>query len=466
MNSLYRPFYHTFRWTAIESVTYEIMLLAHQFVLYQCVEKSLFGLIGAFIGLVYLFVYVLNIGFDKALSPYFQKYAQSKQSMRSLLFIHIIPTYLFIVGVITIAFLGLHKIAHYLPGHLSHFSFLLMGAIILVEVNKKIIKTILRLALLSHIAAPLELATLIVYLVGVWTTFAFTRTITFNTAIIPLLVSALFGSITMLFYTIKWYKTLPNTGKKLPKNIHKSFFKNRIHTFFLHINRQLFTTNFFIPLFAYFYGLSVAGTLKIASRLTSTVMVISRKLLETPTNVFFANTHNKDIEKQQLFSYASYWINQVAYAVIIFAIINHMKLFGISSSLSHNVTEIGYFGILYFIIRICGNFCISYEQFYIAFERPSYLVAINTTCLLLLSLILYYATSLTALTLLFIIGGVRIISCFIFALFSYYWWRIKPNWNLNPLCQMSALLFSLLFYYDIIQYFLNISNTFFAGLVS
>lgn len=448
MLPFYTHFRHTVRWITIESLTYYGLLSLHQLVLFRFTTPELYGVIGTTYALSYLCVYFLILGFDKALAPFFARFSQNKASITSLIWYQALPTYIFtgcILGLLYSAKPYLAPKFHYLD-FISNPLFLVLIAKVFIEITRKGFKSLLILTHQTHIAAAAEIIAMLLYIVVVWSLFILTGSITLAKIFIPLVTAISISTIIMIWFVFKWFRSLPTTNGQVGYEVHKQFAQNRIATTGFQLSRLFFSSEFLIPFFAYKFGLSQAGLLKLASKIVSTFSTIIRRVFETSSNVLMAHVRECSLENRTgMFSLVTNWINQALYACIIFFIINHNYLFQKNSIAT---TELSFvplaYGYLFLILM--NSIFIAYEQFYIAQERAYYLFILNfaTIGAFLISLSIFPTISSTSIIVL--LAVIRLVSCALLGLYSYLRWHIKPSIAARPFPLIGATAISLLFF--------------------
>lgn len=448
MVPFYSHFRHTFTWVTLESLTYYGLLSLHQIILFKYTSHEWYGVLGTTYALSYMCVYFLIAAFDKALAPFFARYSQSKQTMRSLFLYQAIPTYIIAAGALSLLYLAKPYLTpkfHYLD-FISNGLFILLAAKIFIEMTRKGLKTLLNLTFQSHIAAAAEILAILIYIVMVWSLFLATGTITLAKVAIPLVIAISLSTLIMAWFVSRWYLQLPASSDTISRATHLQFAKNRIFTMGFHMNRLFFTSEFLVPFFAYKFGLATAGLLKLASKIVSTFSTILRRVFETSSNVMLANVqqYTQDV-RASMFSFITTWINQAIYALIIFFAINHHRLF---MPASDGYTELGITNIAYYylFLSLTDSMFIAYEQFYIAQEHAYFLLGANLMSFIAFMGAVFTLGTLSPVHTLALLAGIRLICAVFLGFYSYAKWQITPSLALRPGALIGASAISILFF--------------------
>lgn len=441
-------FRHTFTWVTLEALTYYGLLALHQIVLFRYTSHEIYGVIGTTYALSYLCVYFLLAGFDKAMAPFFNRFSQNKQSIHSLILYQAVPTYALALLVLT----GLYFLKPYLALRFHYFDFISDGLFLLligkifIEMTRKGFKTFLNLTYQSNRAAMAEIIAMLIYIVLVWSLFLATGSITLMKIFVPLIIAILISVLIMAWFVGSWYRSLPTTENMISRATHLQFAKNRFFTMGFQMNRLLFTSEFLIPFFASRFGLATAGVLNLANKIVSTFTIILRRIFETSLNVLLANVQElgHDI-RAQMFSFATSWINQVIYGLIIFFAINHQRLLVNASSNAAGL-DIANIAYAYLFLSLTDSIFIAYEQFYIAQERAYFLLCTNALSFLIFILTTSFISSFTPVETLILLAGIRLIACILLGIYSYIRWHIKPSLQARPSPLIGATVISILFF--------------------
>ena len=431
---LYRQFSRSIAWNALESISYQLLLLCHQIALFKMSSSATYGLIGSLFSLTSLIVTITNFGLDITLSPFYKLLTQSKQKFRTILIQQLLLEYallgvLIISGLIAKSLLpqswGIHQ--------LTINMILLLILLICFEGAKKTLRMLLQLGFLNHTTAIVEIITIISYISLVWLGYFIGFPITLELVFIPMLLVSIVSTLILSLYVYSYYKSLPNhSSLDIPSDLGGRIFRSRFFNFLNQISHMVFSSNFLVPFFALQFGLAQAGLLKLVSAITHCITVILQKVFGLSSSLLLSHLKNDDLAtKQHAFLTITNRLNQVLYGIIIFLIFNFETLLNLSSFSGSNLTfTLAY---LFLIISFSENFFIAYEKFYIAEEKAEHLFFFNLLVMGALGTIIWFSIYFSQMTILLSIIAIRICAFSCISIISLYRWNIKPALKIQPL---------------------------------
>lgn len=445
---LYRQFSRSIAWNALESISYQMLLLGHQIALFKINTSANYGLIGSLFSLTYLVVTVTNFGLDITLSPFFTIISQSKKNFKKIITQQLLLEYcilsLLIAGAI-IAKSILPK-SWKVAQHLDINMIILLIALICFEGAKKTLRMLLQLAFLNHKTAIIEITTIISYISMVWFGYFSGYPISLELVFVPMLIVSIASSLVLAFCIYRYYQKLPDhSPTQLPENLGKRILKSRFYNFLNQASHMAFSSNFLVPFFALQFGLAQAGLLKLVSAITHCITIILQKVFGLSSSLLLSHLKNNDLHtKQEAFLTITNRLNQTLYGIIIFLMINFGTLLNLSSVSNNNLTlTLAY---LFLIISFSENFFLAYEKFYIAEEKADHLFFFNCLVMLLLGIVIWQVPYFSQLTILLSIIGIRIFAFSCISMISFYRWNIKPALKIQPLYFAWSLIISVAFY--------------------
>ncbi len=433
--TIVQKFFDGVRWSFFEATVYQALLALHHLFVFRTVSSSLFGTAGTIFASLYLVIALANIGLDHALSSFFSYALQSKKHFTYLIGRQLCIA-LIIVVLVSFAFLCIQTM---LPMPCA----LIIAGLCIVESIKKTLTSILHLAFLNKQSAFIEISALIFYITTIWVSYYFGIPFSLYLIFTPLLIASTISVLIGSYLVYRLYAQLPNQAPLDQTNLYSRIIYTRAYTWINQVGHLFFSSNFLVPFFAYHYGLSYAGILKLISTLSYSISSIMRKVGGTTASALFASGKHSD-EQQKNFFIATNVVHQLLYGIIIFFSINYYKILmetGTWITGSHLV--LAYF---FLLITLSESLFITYEAFLITHEKAYYIVIFNVSTMAFIYFILNNLRSHAPLITLIALLSVRIVTFAGMYFFSYYRWRIKPSWHIKVIPQSIILVASLLFF--------------------
>lgn len=448
MVELYKRFTHSIAWNTLESVVYQLCFLAHQLLLFSVTDRTTYGLIGTFFSITYLIVTITNCGLDVSVAPFFTIITQSKDQFKKFFLMQLVPelcivTTLFLAAMIKHIFFS----SLTLPCDVGTPFLIILGTLVFFEGAKKTLRMILHLAFLNDKTTFVEIANIIMYVSLVWTSYLLGNPISLYLIFIPMLIVSATSCLMLFVFVYDYYATLPDksTSKIEIGSLQWRILQSRFFNFFNQISHMIFSSNFLVPFFALFFGLHQAGVLKLLASITHSITTIVQKAFGISSNILLSHIKDEsDVVKKNIFFMITNHLNQVIYGILLFFIINHKTIMGISAIANTGTTwSIAY---LFMFISFSETFFIAYENFFITHEKAGYLFLFNMIIMSIVMCIMMNMHLFSQLMLLLAIIAVRIFAFSTLGLLSFYQWRIKPALAINPRYFFCSFLISITFY--------------------
>ena len=420
----------------------------HQFMLFRLSDYRTYGLIGATFSLVYLSVIITDLGLEPSISPFFSTVTKNKHAFKKFILMHLIPNIVAVFTLTGIAF----ALKAYVTGNdsalvqqMSSPLLVLLGALVLSENIKKSLRTLLHLAFLNRTVAFIEVSTIVSYVACVWTLYMFGATISLPLIFAPMLAISALSNFVMAFFLYRFQKTLADEKTVALEPIKKRVIKSRLFNYLNQLSHQFFSSNFLVPFFAFQFGLANAGIFKLVSHTAHCITGALRKIFGLSSDAILAHTKTMTLEtKRAVFLRVTQRLHHALYGIIIFFAINHGKM--LQQGIGGGTLPGGPLVYLFLIICLSENFFIIYEKFYITQERTERLFAFNLLTMLLTYMVIQQTTTFSQLGALLALITVRVSMFALLSLTSFYTWRIKPQWRLQPRYLAAALCVSLSFF--------------------
>jgi hypothetical protein len=447
MNSLttYQKIIKSIRWNAIESIAYHFLLALHQIALFKVLSYEEYGHIGVAFSILYLAVWIGDLGFDAALSTFWFFWSQSKETVRSFLSTNSVPNILFFLC----CTFGMALIPT-IHGYTISGTLCTISSIALIsEIIRRLCKTIMQLLFKNSAIATAELIFMAIYLSLVWGLYFNGITLTVITTLAPLAISSLISTAFCLISIQRWYTQLPHhaSGQNDDTPTAMRIARFRFFSYGNAMGSLLFSSNFLVPLFAFKFGSAHAGLLKLASSVVHSITIVLQKTFGNACRALLAHARNVDDmskSQQYIFITITGYLYQLLYGLLIFCAINHRFLVQASGAAD---TYAKLLLILFFIISLLDNFAITYEKLYEINERSDILCLFNGLgSLLLIVLVIPTAPLISPVTLLLIIALIRLSLLVLASGMTFMIYRVNPYQTIKPAFILGTIVISLLFF--------------------
>lgn len=399
----------TLSYTGIESSLYQAILFSHQYMLYQYVGAQLYGYFGTLFSLIYLSSLYLNMGLDLTIASLFNQKHNDYLFIKNILLQALLNG---IFGVIALCAVG--TIFHnYID--LTIAQLLICALIVISEMGKKTLKTILHLLFSHRFVAINELVCLSTYIIIVWTLLLSGYKASLLLIMIPLLITSLAGLTVYLYRILLWWMTLPAASDA--QSIEKMI-PLRAQNYFYQITHSLYSPNFIIPIIATQHSMELASLLKIMSMGIYAINSIIQHIFGITSTVLFSHIKQYEKKDKQLVLQTLQWyIIKIVAVVIAYSIFHYYLLC--------NGEHSEHFYIVYlFLLLICSeHLMLAYEHFFIIEERTTFLSLSNTGLWLLIIITknTTYVSSIFSLILMLVIS--RAIHFLVIYLYGHYYWN-------------------------------------------
>lgn len=437
-STLSQKFIKSIQWNAIEAIPYQIILSLHNAALFKVLGPTVYGLIGTLFSAVFFLVGITNLGFDAALPTFFLDAQENKSSFRKIIGAHVLPTWISWCLAIPLLFYILQLEI------MTPLLLFLIALLIFVEGLKKIIRALLHGAFYNKQTAIIELFQIVMYVIYIWASYALCLKPDTTYMCIGLICISTMCTVMLGYYLYIFYLTLPDSYTVRENELTLSrIIRQRIYTAVICINRQVFSGNALILLFACTFGLTFAGTLKVISSIIYSVTLCIQKIFGSTTDALFAHVkYGKLQDKQQVFFLVTKHIHEALYTILLFGVFTSFLFYASGSSLTDRTMSISV--LIFFIIHISEQFFNSYEHFFISENRACEFMLFNGITIGCLYGSIYLNIIQTPIAFLQAIACIRMISFFVLRKITFLWWNIRPVIHINPLYLICSLSISLL----------------------
>ncbi|MFH1831616.1 MAG: hypothetical protein ABH827_02320 [bacterium] len=433
------------RWNFSGSMIYETIKTFHQLFLIKFLSVSLYGLIGSTLSLIYLATKIADVGTTYSLPPFFHLFTKNKFNFKKLFFKYFLLPQLPIIIITAIATTYIYR-QNFVP----HAQLLLIVPIIIIlETFRSFLRYFLNFSFKTKTVVILEVSTFLTYVSFIWFCVLYKHSpVTLKLILLTHVTeSAIVVSVfSGLVYSM--YKKLPDTENVLDSTIWRRLLNMRLFNYLIRLSKDLFTSNFLTPFFAFRFGFEQAGFFFFATNIASSIQSIFKQSVGFSGHALFANLkESSQAEKKEAFDLLCQKLVHFVAPPIIFLLINYKFIIKLGNTQDPTLLT-GALVLMFLTIILTEFFLLLYEQFYIIEEATQKLFFFKIFELALLYLVVMSKASSSPLIMLINITFIRLISFVIIAINAYYLWKIKPR--LKPeakfltLCVIISILFSLL----------------------
>lgn len=435
------------RWLGFEALTYQLLLLGHQFVLFRVSDYRTYGLIGATFSLVYLVVALADCGLEASVSPFFSALCRSRKAFRRFFLVQVIPNLLIwaalFAGILGLWYLGSSFHIKALAS-INFYLLLILGGLALAETVKKTLRTVMHLAFLNRTVAFIEVFTIIGYISFVWVLYGLGFPVGLRLVFVPMFITSVLSTFAMVFFLYRFSVTLPLGATEPPLQAVRVV-KSRLFNYLNQLSHLLFSSNFLVPFFALQFGLAHAGVFKLVSHVAYGLTSIVRKIFGLTSDALLARAKDMALEAQQIvFVRVTERLYHALYGIVIFFGVNYGKITAYNQTVSSPTS--GPLVYLFLLICLSETLFITYEKLYITQERAGRLLAFNMATMALIYGVMRFSTGASQLGILLAIIIVRAGMFALLSIVSFYTWRIKPQLSLRPHYLVAALCVALGFF--------------------
>lgn len=423
-------FKHSMNWNTVEAFLYQTLFLIHYGLLFYFIGATHYGIFSTGISILYAWLMIGNLGFDYTLAPFFLTIKSSKDSAEKYLGIQ----WLIQLGIISISScLFYFFFPSVMPEQFTNNSLirLIMIFLLISESIKKSLRTVLQLAFKNKITALVEVTTITLYMIIVWTFYFLYRQFSLELLIVPLAITSPVSAGVLSFFVYKWYIGLPEK-KDSPKepDIRRRIFLNRLYATLYGTTQQLFSSNILVPAIAYNSGMRQAGVFNMLSTVVYSITHIFHKMSASSSQAAFAWSKNQSIAfKKEMFGLVWGELSKIASIAGIVLVVNQLHMS--TSSLTIASRDIILQGYLYIGILIIEFFAVAYEKFYLNEEKADRLAALQIFVILLASTTIWFGRLTGTTLILELLFTIRCFSFILLMIQSFRIWGLKPQWNIS-----------------------------------
>ncbi len=438
-------FHREFRWNFLGSILYECIKTIHQIGLLLFLTKSVYGLIGSTFSLIYFATKVADSGATQTLPPFYYVLMKNKKNFIELIGKYFIGPQI-LIGIIVSYLTTCFYQQHLLPSPYQISFIIVIPMLIMLETTRGFLRCFLHFSCKSRLVVCIESCSFTLYVMSIW--IGFWCGLWPITLSVILLFHLIESTVIVLFFIVctqAIYKKLdqPTEELKLPPKTGTRFWHARIFNYILRLSRELFTSHFITPLFAFKFGFNEVGLFYFVGAIMTSLQSIIKVSLGYSANMLFANIKNDTVAiKKKVFIVLSEKIVKIIIPIIIlFGVLSKgvIKFYQTHSMFPSSVVLLFIFS----IIVITEFFVILYEQFYIVEEASQklFLLKIVEYISYYLFIIAYQSSSL--IESLVRISLLRIISLTFMAYNAHSTWRIKPSFKTSKTYLAAWLVFGL-----------------------
>lgn len=379
---IYEKFYSALKWNTLEVVLYQLALVLHNIALAKVLGGSFFGVIGTIFSIIFLLIPILGFGFDKALIANFSTITTNKNNLKEFFFYQ-----LFIqICALGLAIPILIKLGNPLDiifcrpqscFEISSLIWTIAGLIIITEGLRRSLKIFVQLTFKSKYTSIVEITLLIAYLIIVWSFYFLNEALTLEQIFIPFLMTSATSLLPYIYICSKIYRATPSTAAALSW---KQFLKSRYEGYLFQLSSAFFSGNMLVPLFAYKYGLPVAGYLKIFSYIGGTVISFSEKIFGITSSALFISLGDSKERRIAFKKIKDQFLFIIGLASTLMILIYFVSRHPIYSGA----------GILFLWALILENFNIVYEKYFLVQHKILGIFFINLISALIFFLLFWF----------------------------------------------------------------------------
>jgi hypothetical protein len=418
--SISKQFHASFKWTLSGSFVYETCKVAHCLLLMKFMPTAMYGTMGSLFSIIYLVTYIADLGATNSLPPFIHLMNKSKENFKVFLLKYsLFPHAPLIIGCAGVA-------TYIAATKFTDLPFLwIIPSIIFLETTRTFLRMLLHATFLTKHVVSIEIAILIAYLAMIWVPVAiFNQPISLNTIFIPHLIDSFVCVGAFVLLVRSYHRSLPDAPCTIDSSLPKRLLTTRLFNYLLRVTRNMFTSNFLTPLFAWRFGLVSAGTFYIASVIVNSLQSVIKSTIWYPGNALLANVKEESqAVKMQAFTSINNKLMSILAPVIIIIALNIDSIVKISKQPS--ITNESFaLALLFLLISFAEFFFLLYEQLYIIEEAASKLFLFKLTELIALYVMVRHSIITSPVATLIALIVVRSISFAIIATNAWSTWHI------------------------------------------
>jgi len=420
------------------------MHITYQFALLKILGSSRYGLMGSIFSILYLTIYLSDMGLMTSLPTFANVFTQSKSNFRKYFKRYVTPNILFLtIGIII-------SMAFYSSFWKANSTLLpplfLVISLLIFEAIRMFLRFFLHTQFKNKAVVVLELSLMILYVASVLLPYYVSNIPITITKVIGLyLFNSVLSVACFIFITIRLYKKLPQK-ELVPyehfkrKSTHARFFNHATH-----IGKHLISGEFLVPLFAIHFGLKQAGLLKLASIVAHSTKAFFKAAINFSGNAFLSNLKNKPLESRISAFYTLFKkLNKIIFFIFIILLINFHPLVSQAKTTGNRSALIYLF--MFITITLIQQLCVAYEQFYIVENAAHRLFLIKVFEFIMFYIVIGLSKHFYPNTTLLSIVCIQIIGFGLLALNAYAKWKIKLIFKIETKFILKTVLFGSLIF--------------------
>jgi hypothetical protein len=414
---------------------YKIILQLHQTALFFIIPSTMFGLIGTLFSSIYFLISITNIGFDYFIIMHHSSYTSCQKNFKKLFFIFIARLITVLCIIILLWFINNHYKLCPVSNILNHTNPLLLTIIVFIFISESIKKSLDALAQMSFLQRSItffDISTIIMYAFFVWSSYFLFQSISLYTIFIPMAFISILECYLLTNAIRSFYNRLPAADSRHPTPQVKEIITHQIINYINQITKALFSPNFFILIFACYFGLSKAGYIKLFTDSIVLLYMLLNRSFGLPTAALFSSLSKDSDTSSKVFIKITNWYIQFLYALamtiaLLFYFYGNNDSF--SSSIVSNVIIFIFAGFIEYLL-------IAYEKWYLTQNKSLILATINGVNLLGYLLLFLVCTYYSDMPL--VLGSVlmpiiilRVLSLISIIYVTHKIWHITPSFKIT-----------------------------------
>lgn len=362
-------------WNAFEALAYHAILATHNIALFSILSCEQYGTIGAMYSLLYLAVYLVDLGFDGSLAPFWHMWGTSAQRARQFFISNALVSLCF--GPLLLLSVGYWAYTrNWLCMPLSPSFITLFFMVVIIEVVKRWCKHILYILFENILTATTEVVGLLCCSSILWLLYWCGWPIDTYTCLLPLALTSIVSIGVYSVVLLRWYNTLQTLPISPDNFTTKRIARARLFSYGNSLGPIVLSSNFLVPLFAVLFGPACAGLIKLASSISHAFSTVFYRAVGQTSRALFARMRSADhLEQQALFQSITTPLFNTLLGLLLFCLINPRFLGRIcGATQSHDC----YLLITFFVISLMENLAIAHEKLCEARERIDVILIINS----------------------------------------------------------------------------------------
>lgn len=429
-HSLEMRFHKNFRWGVAGSVVYEATKTIHNIFLTFYLTPKEYGFIASILSLIYLVTKFTDFGASTSILPFFHIFVRSKENFKRLLFrFYIFPhiPLLLISTIVLVSFLF-----YKFPGLEPTIIFVIV-LIIFLESLRSFLRLFLYTSLICKKTVFIDVVSFLLYIMLIWVPYLFFNVpLSLESILIPHIIDSLLVTVLFSFLFYRFFLSLPDEQLSLPSHLAIRVFKTKVFNYLLRLSREVFTSNFLTPFFAFKFGFVHAGLFYLASVIAHSIQSVFKISVGYLGNAILANIKTGSlVEKQRAFELLTRKLTTLLGPLFIILFINHKQILRYANCSDLSMASLS-LALLFLIIQIIDFIISLYEQFYVMEEASFRFFCYKSIEFLIFYLFISYSNKEQSLaTILLGIISLKLVSFVIIALNAFYNWSIKPKFKVN-----------------------------------